>query len=89
MEVFVKIILELLAAKTKRTWNSLLLFSTSLLELVTATPNLSPNQPITGNEPAESGFFYARNRDYFTAASWPFDPLKNIRRPFGARLAAW
>lgn len=81
--------LELLAAKTKRTWNSLLFFSTLLMEQTAVTPNLSPNQPITGNEPAKSGFFYARNRDYFTAASLPFDPLKNIRRPFGARLAAW
>jgi hypothetical protein len=59
------------------------------MELAAATQNQSPNQQNTGNEPAESGFFYARNRGYFTDPSRPFPPLRKTRLPLVGLLAAW
>jgi hypothetical protein len=57
--------------------------------MATATQNQSPNQQNNGNEPAKSGFFYARNRGYFTEPSLPFPPLRKIRLPLVGLLAAW
>jgi hypothetical protein len=59
------------------------------METAPATQNQSPNQQNNGNEPAKSGFFYARNRGYFTEPSLPFPPLRKIRLPLVGLLAAW